>query len=194
MIRLAAILLMIPALVFGQTPLGNACLNATGQQIPCAVTPTVATNGWSADLTNALTAMAVIVLPVVGGMIVQALRKLAAKWDLEGTAQNTANTEADIRTALNVGITQVMPVIEKTGWNSAETHEAIIATATEYLRQRFPDRAAAITAAGQPPTGSTAPNVPSSVAIGQTLAARLPDAVATAAASPATPPAPAPTV
>jgi len=148
----------------------------------------------SSDLANALAGVLVLVVPVVGGMIVVALRKLAAKWGLEGTAQNTANMESDIKAALNVGITKVLPVIEAKGWNAPDVHAAILGAATEYLTQHFPDRSAQIAAAAQPRdteivafTG--AHPVPASAAIAQTLAARLPDAIATAAASPATPPA-----
>jgi hypothetical protein len=165
--------------------------------VPCVAFAQVTTttvgpapsNAWSADLTNALIGMATVVLPIVGGMLVQALRKLAAKWDLEGTAQNTANTEADIKAALNVGITKVLPLIEAQGWSSPAVRMAILMGATDYLKQRFPDRTKAIVAAAQPASASD-PAVPSAVAIKETLAARLPDAMTAAAASPATPPAP----
>lgn len=143
---------------------------------------------------NALAGVLVLVVPVVGGMIVMALRKLAAKWGLEGTAQNTANMEQDIKAALNVGITKVLPAIEAKGWNSPDVHAAILGAASDYLAQRFPARAQQIVAAAQPEdvaTGSRAGTAPvtASAAIKETLAARLPDAIATAAASPATPPA-----
>lgn len=140
------------------------------------------------DLLNALTGVLVLVVPIVGGMAVNALRKLAAKWGLEGTAQNTANMESDIKAALNVGITKVLPLIEANGWSSPTVRAAVLAGATDYLRQRFPDRTAQIVAQARPGLES------STTAITETLAARLPDAMTVAAASPATPTAPIPPV
>jgi hypothetical protein len=142
----------------------------------------------NADLLNALTGVLVVVVPIVGGMATVALRKLAAKWGLEATAQDTANMESDVKAALNVGITKVLPLIEANGWNSPTVREAVLTEATDYLRQRFPDRTAQIVAAAQPGTPS------STTAITDTLAARLPDAMTVAAASPATPAAPVPPV
>jgi hypothetical protein len=139
----------------------------------------------NAALLNALVGVAVVVLPVVGTMIVQALRRLSAKWELQATAQNTANMESDLRTVLNVGIAKALPLIETKGWSSPAVREAVLATAADYLRQRFPDRTGQIVAAAQTPWEK----IPTAEAVIETLAARLPDAIAVAAASPATPPA-----
>ena len=148
-----------------------------------------ATNAWSADLTNALNLVLMASATAAAGIITAVGIKLAKKFGVEATATEKANLEADITTALNVGITQVLPVIEKNGWDSPQAHDAIIATASDYLKQRFPDRAASIVAAAQPASAAD-PKVSSPAAINETLSARLPDAIATAAASPATPPTP----
>jgi hypothetical protein len=95
--------------------------------------------------------------------------------------------ESDIRTALNAGIARVLPTIETKGWRSSETREAILDAASSYLQARFPDRATAIVGQAVAISDSAKATV-----ISQTLAARLPDAISVAAASPATPAAPDP--
>lgn len=142
---------------------------------------------------NALMAAAALVIPVVGAMAVQALRKLAAKWDLQGTAQDTANMEDNIKASLNSGIAKLLPEIAAKGWDSPTVRAAILSSAAEYLQQRFPDRADKIVTAAQPDSmkdGLTDDDhsVAPKTAIMETLAGRLPDAIASAAASPATPP------
>lgn len=147
-------------------------------QLPCPTN----VNGWSADVANALSVVLMAAAAAIAGTITRAGFALWKKWGFDATAQDKVNAESDIRTVLNAGITQVLPVIEQHGWNSKEAREAILTAASNYMRQRFPDRAAAIIAKGS--------TVGPETAINQTLAARLPDAVATAAASPATPPLP----
>lgn len=144
-------------------------------QLPC---PVVAPSAFSDALNVVLAAAATS----IAGIIVAAGVRLRAKWGVETTAQDKANLEADIAIAMKAGIAQVLPVIEQHGWNSPEAREAIITTATGYLKQRFPDRAKTIAASGTPAVASP------DAAIAQTLAARLPEAAAVAAASPATPP------
>lgn len=144
-------------------------------QLPCPTN----VNGWSADVANALSVVLMAAAAAIAGTITRAGFALWKKWGFDATATDKANMESDIRTVLNAGITQVLPVIEQHGWDSKEAREAILAAASNYLRQRFPGRAATITA--------NAPAVGSETAINQTLAARLPDAIANAAASPATP-------
>lgn len=141
-------------------------------------------------LLDTLVAVLVPVIAVVGGMVVVALRKLAAKWGMDATAQNTANMESDLKAALNAGIATALPIIETKGWASEAVRSAVLGVAAGYLRQRFPARSAQIVAAAQPAGG--AGDVPPFAAIKDTLAARLPEAIAIAAASPATPPATAP--
>jgi hypothetical protein len=145
-----------------------------------------ATNSWSPDIQNALNIVLLASAGAIASVITAAGVKWAKKLGVEVTAQNKANMEADLNAALKVGITSFLPMIEQKGWNSPEVRDAILSAATAYLRQRFPDRAASITAAAQPASAYD-PKVSSTAAIGQTLAARLPDAVSVAAASPATP-------
>lgn len=160
-------------------------------QLPCergaAPAPAPTAAGTNAFENALLTALIPVVL-AVGGMAVQALRRLQSKWGLEAVAQDKTNAEADLAVAMKAGISQVLPVIEQHGWNSPEAHDAIIGAASGYLKQRFPDRAAAIGASGAVAATSSNVAVSPDAAITQTLAARLPEAAAVAAASPATPP------
>lgn len=134
-------------------------------------------------LMNAMVPIVVAVVTVVGGMLVQALHRLATKWELQGTAQDQANMEAQIKTAINVGVTSFLPLIKANGWDSPTVRTAVLAKATEYLAQRFPDRTQQIVAADAGSTG-----VSDVRAVQETIAARMPEAMAHAAASPATPP------
>jgi hypothetical protein len=150
------------------------------------VVPTVGANGWTADLNNALTIILGASAVAVAGIITAAGTALARKLGVDFTAQQKANLNADVTTALNVGITQNLPAIEAAGWSAASVRKAILADATAFLQQRFPDQATAITNAAQPPSASD-PKVSAEAAISKSLAARLPDAISVAAASPGTP-------
>jgi hypothetical protein len=127
-------------------------------------------------------------VPPVAGILAGALWKLAAKWGFQATAQDKANTEAELQTALALGIAKAGPAIAAQGWDHIDVHSQVIARAVRYFLERFPDRAAQIeTAANGPETLSVTTK---REAVSDTLAARLPEAMTIAAASPATPPAP----
>ena len=104
---------------------------------------------------------------------------------LTASAQDKANLESDLQTALAFGVSKAIPAIQAKGWDHVDVHSQIVADAAEYFLQRFPDRAAAIAK-----SAGAAAETPDD-AVADTLTARLPEALAVAAASPATPPAPA---
>lgn len=148
-------------------------------------------------LLNALAVFAAGVTTVVGGMLIQALRKLAVKLNLQATAQeqtnialNQANTETQVAAALKVGVTTFLPLIQEKGWNSPEVHAKILEKATSYLATHFPDKTAQILAAAQPVTGEVieAGTQAAKNAVSETIAARMPQVITEVAASPATPP------
>lgn len=137
------------------------------------------------------------VITVLGGMGVQALRRLAAKLNLQADAQvqtnialNQNNTEAQVATAIKVGVTTFLPLIQEKGWNSPEVHAKILEKATDYLAVHFPDKTAQILAAAQPVTGDAIEKgtPAATAAVSETIAARIPQVITEIAASPATPP------
>jgi hypothetical protein len=139
-------------------------------------------------LIDALVGVAVVVIPVVGAMLAQALRKLSTKWHLEGEALDSAKLETEIRTVLNAGIAKVLPMIDAKGWNHPDVRAAVLAYAGQYMAQRYPDRAAAIIAESKQ---GTEPTMQTDTAIiHDTLAGRFPAAMAQASEGPATPPIP----
>ena len=141
------------------------------------------------SLLDGLVGVATLVIPVVGVMIVQVLRKLSNKWHLEGAAQDNANLETEIRTVLNVGIAKVLPLINQRGWNDPDVRKAVLAEAATYMTQRFPERTAAIIDAAKQ-DGSTITSRDEKLLLTDTLAGRFPAAMASASDGPATPPVP----
>lgn len=129
---------------------------------------------------NVLTAVLSACVPVVAAIASAALWKLFTRLGFQATAQNKANLEADLQTALAFGVAREIPEIKAKGWDHLDVHNAIIAHAINFMLQRFPDRSAAL----------ASPTIPQDVAVMESLTARLPEAMAIAAASPATPPAP----
>src|SRR3979409_327154 len=125
------------------------------------------------SLLDGLVGVATLVIPVVGVMIVQVLRKLSNKWHLEGAAQDNANLETEIRTVLNVGIAKVLPLINQRGWNDPDVRKAVLAEAATYMTQRFPERTAAIIDAAKQ-DGSTITSRDEKLLLTDTLAGRFP--------------------
>ena len=146
-----------------------------------------AANEWTPLFNNVLNVVLMAAATSVASIVVAVGAKLARKFGVEAIAQDKANMEAEILAVLKTGITKTLPEIEEKGWSSAAVRETILRQATEYMKQRFPDRVATIEAAVQPGDASR-PVVSASVAVSETLAARLPEAIAAAAASPSTPP------
>lgn len=142
-------------------------------------------NDWTPVLNNALSIVLMASATAIAGIVTAVGVKLAAKLGLQVTAQDKQNFEAEATTVLNAAIAKLLPLIETKGWDNRVVHEAILTSATNFLRERFPDRAAKLTAAAQP-EDSDEP-VSSTTAITDSLAGRLPAVIAVAAASPATP-------
>jgi hypothetical protein len=120
-----------------------------------------------------------VAVPAVGTFLALALDRLRAKWANQAVAQNTANLNQDVHTSIAAGIAQLPPDLAKAEWHDPLKQTAILATSASYMEQHFPDRVKEIT--GQIPSA-----VPS-VVLHEVIAARLPAAIAVAAASPATP-------
>lgn len=117
MIRLAAIVLMIPAVVFAQTPLGNACLNAAGQQIPCAVTAASASLDLSVIVQPILAVIGAMIAALLGIYVPKALAAFQARTGIiltenqRQTVLGAAQTAAGIiETRLDQGVLKVAHV------------------------------------------------------------------------------------
>ena len=138
---------------------------------------------------NALTFVATMCTPPVAAILAAALWKLADKWGFQASAQDKANLESDLQTALALGVSKTLPEIRAKGWDDVNVHSQIVAEAANYFLQRFPNRASAIGSSA----GAVGPGTQAEAGAA-TLMARLPEAITIAAASPATPPAAAPAV
>ncbi len=145
-------------------------------------------NAWQPLLQNVLMAAITAGVTALASVITAVGVTLARKLGVELTAQDRVNMDSELHTALSFGIAKSLSMITEHGWSSASVHDAILLAATDYLRQRFPDRAQKLTDQAQSEHEDDEP-ISSTVAISQTLLARLPQAIARAAASPATPPA-----
>ncbi len=138
---------------------------------------------------NALTVILAACVPPVAAIAAGALWKAWTWFGFQATAQDKANLESDLKTALAFGVSKALPEIAAKGWDNIDVHSQIVADAANFTLDRFPDRATALTAAAnsnQVIIGAISPIA----AVQESLNARLPDAIAIAAASPATPPAP----
>jgi hypothetical protein len=125
-------------------------------------------------LKQALIAILAVAVPAVGTFLALALDRLRAKWAVQAVAQNTVNLNQDVHTSIAAGIAQLPPDLAKAEWSDPKKKEAILLGGARYMVDHFPDRAAEIRT-----------QVPNSLP--DVLAARLPAAIAVAAASPATP-------
>jgi len=101
--------------------------------------------------------------------LVQMLTVLMAKFGLQATAQDKANMEAEIRTAIGAGIATVPSIITDGVITRAAMRDVLLA-ATAYMHQRFPDRVAQIIDGTH---DDTTPNA----AVQQVIAARLPKVI-----------------
>lgn len=146
-------------------------------------------NGLYQGLLDALVSVTTLVIPIIGVMLVQALRKLSNKWHLEGTAQDTANLEKEIKTVLNVGIAKVLPMIDQKGWDNPDVRRAVLEEAVSYMTKRFPDRTAALLDAAKTDASTTTTGDDKRI-LTETIAGRFPEAMAAASNGPATPPVP----
>lgn len=147
----------------------------------------VLVNAWAPLLQNVMTMAITAGVTALAGVITAVGVMLAKKLGVDLTAQDQVNLENKLHVALNVGIAKSLPLITARGWSAGPVHEAILSTASDYLRQRFPDCAQKITLQAQSENEDDEP-VSSTTAITQTLLARLPAAIKIAADSPATPP------
>jgi hypothetical protein len=138
---------------------------------------------------NALPVVAAACIPPVAAILCGALWKLWAWCGFKASAQDKANMSQEVQVALSLGVSKAIPIIAARGWDSVDVHNEILAGAARYFLQRFPGRSAAITAAAQPTSDTPGPAVSPTAAVTDTLRSRLTDAITTAAASPATPPA-----
>lgn len=136
---------------------------------------------YATALNTIMTALLTAAVPIITGSIVAVALKLQKKFGLDGIKIDKANMETELNAALQFGIVEVLPVIRARGWDDPEVKKQVLDSARDYFRQRFPDRTKLI---------ETANDSTSSTPVRDTLSARLPDAMTTAAASPATPPAP----
>lgn len=144
--------------------------------------PVIVATSTSVVFGDALAAVLTICVPTVAAILSGALWKLWTKFGLEATAQDKANMETELQAALAFGVAKALPEIKARGWDSVDMHSVVLADAATYFLQRFPDRTKIIAdAAGIIPMREVRS------AVTDTLHARLPEALAVAATSPATP-------
>lgn len=136
---------------------------------------------------NALSAVLMACVPPVAAIACGVLWKIAAYFGVKATAEDQAKLDAEAKVALTQAFVATGPLIAQKGWDHIDVHNAVVASALNFMLQRNPDRATKIAkAAGvDDPSG---PSTAKDEAVTQSLLARLPDAATQAAASPATPP------
>lgn len=119
-------------------------------------------------VTSVLTVFAAPITVAVSG----AGWKLWTLLDAKATAQQKATFDADVQTAMSVGINTAMPLIVSHGWHDAGTKAEVLQVATEYFKQRFPDQATRVVAAAGVNTDSLA-SPAATDAVSQTMEGRF---------------------
>jgi len=189
-ISTALIIIIVVLLLFSGIPIGRryGFLISTAfadtivpMPMPAVPSPT------SVFIGDALNTILALLVPIVSGFLAAALLKLRAKLGFQATAQDKANMEAELQTALQFGIAKSLPAIKAAGWDNINVHSAVVADAANFMLERFPDRSVQIIKAAAP-IGVLEPEQEPLDAVKDSLSARLPAAVVIAAASPATPP------
>lgn len=127
-----------------------------------------------------LNVMLTICAPVLAGILSTVLLKFRTKIGLDTTAQDKANMEAEISASIGAGIAAVSknaPQILKDGVSTPALLHDVAAVATDYFKDRFPDRVAQIAASSLATGATDAIGYPDLVhaAVQQTIAARLPN-------------------
>jgi hypothetical protein len=120
-------------------------------------------------------------ISIFGGI---ALQRLAAHFNVQISAQQTATFDDALNKALAFGVVKSEAAIAAKGWDHPDVKNQVVGLALNYAVSRFP---AALTAVGLSSSVSDPVNVKT---ITDALQRALPAAMTAAAASPATPPAP----
>jgi hypothetical protein len=110
-----------------------------------------------------------------------ALVALRAKLNIQTTASQKAVYDDALYKALSSGIAQSMAQVQAHGWDKVDVHNAMVASALNSMVAKEPEALASV---GLSTDLSDSRNA---TLIRQALEARLPAAISTAAASPATP-------
>ena len=111
-------------------------------------------------LSTAVQTLAPLMAAPVATMLTGALWKVWSWVDKKAKAQDRANMETELHTALSIGINRFIHDLAVKGWHDAATKAEILSVAAVYLSERFPDRVAQITnAAG----AKTAPDATESL-------------------------------
>lgn len=113
-----------------------------------------------------------------------ALKAVAARAGVALTGDQTAAFDDALDKALTYGVGAADATIRAKGWDSADVKNQVLAVAATYAAQKMPD---ALKGVGLSSDLTVAANA---LALQQALSRAYPKAVATAALSPATPPAP----
>lgn len=138
-----------------------------------------------------LQAMGAVVLAVAGTIGTVIAMKLKAKYGIELSDTQKAEMEDVAKKSMAMGIMQSTNLIQAKGWDHIDVHEAITAKAAQYAVDHFPD---AMANAGLDVSTPAAISATANKLDATIMTRMLPEAITTAAASPATPPAPAATV
>lgn len=128
-------------------------------------------------ITNVLLQLAATVLLGLGSW---GATRLVSWLGLKNSAQATANLDDALQKSVTYGLQQSQAMIAAKGWDHVDVHNAALASALPYMIQRFPDalKAAGVDMSNQQALQAT---------VAGALDRSFPQAVAVAAASPATP-------
>lgn len=134
---------------------------------------------------NALTGVLTLAVPYIAWLVGQLIQKAAAYFGIKASAEDQAKMDSELKVALTQGFAGATALIDDKGWDHVDVHSHVLASALNFFLQRNPERSTKIaTAAGV--ANPAEPSPAKDAAVTQSLLARLPDAAASAAASPAT--------
>lgn len=134
-------------------------------------------------LSTGLYALASLIAAPVAAALTGLLMKAWTWVDMKTSAQDKTNLEAELHTAISIGLNVLLPDIAAKGRHDAATKAEVLKIAAAYLKERFPERAVQLaTAAGVSVSDLSSPTATS--AIITTLEGRFVSSVAATFAVP----------
>lgn len=132
------------------------------------------------DLTGIETQILSGVGIILGGVLVAFSQRLLAWMNVKLSVAQKAELEDSASKALAFGISQAQQEIAAKGWDHIDIKNRVIVKATDYALKRFPDSLARVGL-------DTSKPVEAAEKLADVMERKFPEAVAIAAASPATP-------
>ena len=139
------------------------------------------------DLTGIETQILTGVGIAIGGMLIAFGQRLLAWMNVKLSVAQKAELEDNAGKALAFGISQAQHEIAAKGWDHIDVKDHVLAAATAYAIDKFPDSLARVGVDTSKPIEATQK-------LADVMERKFPEAVTVAAASPATPEVPEPVV